>query len=503
MLNTAPDSNTDNFHDFSPAGVASVDINGVFIEVNRKFAELFGYETHELDGQHLEVLLPFAMRERHKSLFGSMSLHGAGRTLNNSKPLTCLTKTGKTVYVLIGLRPVRRNLHSKNPDAWLVHVCDVTELVSSSEKLQATLTETLKQKEQIKAMLHQRELMLRVLSHELRTPLSVVTGFLESTIHAEQSALPARRVIANVGDRLAALSKVSQVWLGQTEPIHLSTDVPRKRILKQIQRIKDLHQVDSIILSIQLDETMDLEVQMDWDRLNSLLGRSLSIALRNNLFLDSGIQIQFKLTDIQSDNARFEFDLKIDQPPKAATSHDQNQLPIDIDQILIEALAEQLGGHSKIVMQNGLLESLHFDCRVAIQSKSELLEPTEKSWHDFRVLLVEDEAMIRKLETLQLNKWGAQVDSVADGQLALEHLQSSQEHYDLVLMDLHMPVKNGFDCTREIREKFPDRCTHIVALTAGGTAGDRAKAFDAGVDGFFLKPLKKENLANMISRQTA
>lgn len=493
----------DNFHDFSPAGVATVDGQGVLIEVNRKFAELFGYDLHELDGQHLEVLLPMSIRERHKSLFASMDLFGQGRTLNNSKPLACIRKDGQPVHVLIGLRPVRQNSESGNPDGWLVHVCDVTELVKSSDQLRATLAETLKQKEQIKAMLHQREVMLRVLSHELRTPLSVVTSFLEGTLSEDTGSPQTANIMANIGDRLTALSKVSQVWLGQTDPIDLSKSEPKTRILNQVKRITNLHQVDPVIVRVNFDASMAFELQLDWHRFDSILRRSLSLAFRNEVFRDSGIELKVWLSSIQADRAALQFQLSIDNGSIIDHTHDPDQLPIDIDQVLIEALSEQMAGHSTIVKEGGLLKGVSFICPVALCHPDQQTQHKTTNWQGLRVFLVEDEPLVRKMQTIQLQKWGARVHAVSDGQMAIEHLQATENGYDLVLMDLHMPVKNGFDCTREMRASFPERCPVIVALTAGGTAGDRARAFEAGVDGFFLKPLKQEDLSNMLSAQPA
>ncbi|MDX1670297.1 MAG: response regulator, partial [Limnobacter sp.] len=167
-----------------------------------------------------------------------------------------------------------------------------------------------------------------------------------------------------------------------------------------------------------------------------------------------------------------------------------------IDQALIHEHTRAMHGHCEFNNSNGLLRRFCFECE-AEMTKTDTACVAVRSWKDLTVLLVEDEPLVRKLHTLQLEKWGATVHSLANGQQALEHLRNTSTQYDLVLMDLHMPVKNGFDCTREMKSEFAERCRTIVALTAGGTREDQDRAFECGVDGFFLKPLKKDDLATM------
>ena len=93
---------------------------------------------------------------------------------------------------------------------------------------------------------------------------------------------------------------------------------------------------------------------------------------------------------------------------------------------------------------------------------------------------------------------GAEVDLAEHGEQAIEVLEKDQVIYDLVMMDLHMPVMNGFDAIKDLRRRFRRRCACIVALTAGGTPDDELKAYNVGADNFLLKPLRREHLNSEI-----
>ncbi|MDQ6992863.1 MAG: transporter substrate-binding domain-containing protein [Mariprofundus sp.] len=112
-----------------------------------------------------------------------------------------------------------------------------------------------------------------------------------------------------------------------------------------------------------------------------------------------------------------------------------------------------------------------------------------------RVLVVEDQITNQMVAKGLLNRLGATVDLVADGQEAVKAMQ--QFVYDLVLMDCQMPVMDGFEATRLIRaspSKVLHSATPIVAMTANIMQGDREKCFDAGMDDFIGKPVRLDQL---------
>ena len=116
------------------------------------------------------------------------------------------------------------------------------------------------------------------------------------------------------------------------------------------------------------------------------------------------------------------------------------------------------------------------------------------------VLVVEDNRTNQLVARAMLRKLGLQVELAANGAEAVA--QVSQTHFDLVLMDCQMPVMDGFEATRLIRQMPSERNPPlpIVALTANAMHGDERDCLDAGMDAFLAKPLTLLNLHNMLAR---
>lgn len=119
----------------------------------------------------------------------------------------------------------------------------------------------------------------------------------------------------------------------------------------------------------------------------------------------------------------------------------------------------------------------------------------------YRILVVEDNVTNQKVAMGMLKRLGFRADAVSNGQEAIELLQLIQ--YDLVLMDVHMPVMDGYTATKEIRldEKIVNRRVPIVALTASALKGDKKKCIDAGMDDYISKPVDLRKLQRVLSRQ--
>ncbi len=117
------------------------------------------------------------------------------------------------------------------------------------------------------------------------------------------------------------------------------------------------------------------------------------------------------------------------------------------------------------------------------------------------VLLVEDNKINRKVAMKMLEAMGHKVSIVQNGQEAVEAVESHPSEYDIILMDIQMPVMGGEEATRRIRvieEQAPFR-TPIIALTANAMKGDRERFLAAGMDDYISKPVKREDLIRAFS----
>jgi len=121
----------------------------------------------------------------------------------------------------------------------------------------------------------------------------------------------------------------------------------------------------------------------------------------------------------------------------------------------------------------------------------------------FRILLVEDNEVNRKLAVRLLEKMGHQVTLVSNGAEACETLCAAT--YDIVLMDLQMPVMGGLEATCKIREREQHSGQHvpILAMTAHAAAQDEKRCLEAGMDGYLTKPIRREVLRKEIERAVA
>ena len=175
----------------------------------------------------------------------------------------------------------------------------------------------------------------------------------------------------------------------------------------------------------------------------------------------------------------------------APSSADQNRdKRLGIDRRLTKPLRRTL-------LHEAILQALG----VAVPSEKERSRDTERG-PGLRLLLVEDNSINQKLATRLLEKMGHHVALAVNGQEAIEMLR--QKTFDLVLMDIQMPVMGGVDATRKIRAEEQRTGTHtpIIAMTANAMAGDAEKYLQNGMDGYVSKPIRADILRAEIDRLT-
>jgi len=169
----------------------------------------------------------------------------------------------------------------------------------------------------------------------------------------------------------------------------------------------------------------------------------------------------------------------------------------------------------KPVLQQQLRDCLELVLGRASQSDTSACPPeghglvtrhtvAESAKQRVRILLAEDNVINQKVAQNILGKLGYKSDVVADGREAVRALEMID--YDLVLMDCMMPELDGFEATLMIRDassKVRNHTVPIIAMTANAMKGDREKCLEAGMDDYLSKPVKKEDLAEMIEKWIA
>ena len=113
-----------------------------------------------------------------------------------------------------------------------------------------------------------------------------------------------------------------------------------------------------------------------------------------------------------------------------------------------------------------------------------------------RILIVEDNEMNRDMLTRRLKRKGYEIEVAVDGQQGVEMATSSMP--DIVLMDMSLPVKDGWSATRELKRNMATAGLKIIALTAHAMDGDKQKALAAGCDDYDTKPIDMKRLLGKI-----
>jgi two-component system, sensor histidine kinase and response regulator len=131
-------------------------------------------------------------------------------------------------------------------------------------------------------------------------------------------------------------------------------------------------------------------------------------------------------------------------------------------------------------------------------SRSGMLARSVRSLEGVRVLVVEDNTINQKVAVRILERFGCRPDGASDGREAIALIASIP--YDIVLMDCQMPEMDGFEATAAIRRmEGSTRHTCIIAMTANALQGDREKCIDAGMDDYIPKPVKPEDLLDVMT----
>ena len=161
---------------------------------------------------------------------------------------------------------------------------------------------------------------------------------------------------------------------------------------------------------------------------------------------------------------------------------------------ITKALVELMGGEIQVESELNQGARFIFTCPLetvagSVQPETDPLDRRERRTYDRRVLVVDDNPTNRLVAQRMLQRLGCEVQCADDGRDAV---QKAREHaFDLILMDVAMPVMDGYEATREIRDMDEAIArTPIVAMTAYAMPGDRERCLDAGMDDYVTKPMR-------------
>ncbi|MDO4961942.1 MAG: response regulator [Eubacteriales bacterium] len=368
---------------------------------------------------------------------------------------------------------------------------------------------------------------LNNMSHDIRTPMNAIIGFtnLAKANSGDKSVVDDYlEKIGNASEHLLNLiNDILDMSRIESGKVTLSEDTQNLRVV--LDSIREIVQSDAEAKQLKLSvETEGIEhayVVCDKLRLKQVLLNVISNALK---YTNPGGSIWIKAAEkefLREDNAAvYEFRVKdtgigmseefvktiFEAFTRETTSTLSGVSGTGLGMAITKNIIDMMDGSIEVNSKKGEGSEFIITLKFPLADEEELIrqkaaaEEEEEEEMDFtgrRILLVEDNELNREIAEEILTEVGFEVETAENGQLACDALAASEMGYfDLVLMDVQMPVMDGYEATRTIRRFENPHLAGIpiIAMTANAFEEDRKMAFDAGMDGHIAKPIDVEVL---------
>ncbi|MGI9213578.1 MAG: ATP-binding protein [Methylococcaceae bacterium] len=375
----------------------------------------------------------------------------------------------------------------------------------------------------------EQERFLATTSHELRTPLNGILGMAElalaSDIDPPQRMDYLRQIVASGRTLVEMISGVFD--LGKIESCHLElehTDFNLHRFLRDLKsNYTGLAQVKSLSFTLTLEDGLPRRVHGDPGRLRQILNNYMGNALK---FTEKGGIVLYAIP-VSGDRLRFEVkdtgigiseeaQSRLFQPySQAEQSTARRYGGTGLGLSICRKLAQLMGGEVGVYSRKGQGSCFWVEVEMPLAdngldtSESEDNADSDAAMPDIQglnILVADDSAVNLLVVTRMLERAGVNVGQANDGKEAVELFSTSVANakpFDLILMDVHMPIMDGLEATRYIRTLAGGQDVPVIALTAGVMAHEREEALAAGMSDFATKPLKIKQLITLIHQTVA
>lgn len=353
------------------------------------------------------------------------------------------------------------------------------------------------------------------ISHELRTPLNGMIGLIsllkktglndKQQEYVNDTELMARNMLTLVNDILD---------YSKFESGSLVLQQINFNLLQELTEVLQIFRKKTSEKNIQFISRQDTDlphfVKGDPVRLMQILNNLLQNAVK---FTDKGsIRVHISLVSEEGDRFRLRFSVT---DTGCGISESEQKRIWDVFEMGDESYTRSFGGAGLGLAVSSKLASL-MNGEMGMSSAEgsgssfwftvELLKGTEPDLLNSKIcqkiLVVEDNLINQKVSKATLQNLGYEVDLAENGKIAVDKFSKTQ--YDIVLMDIQMPMMDGIQATREIRkiekEQKSRKRTHIVALTANSMLDDKKKCEEAGVDSYLSKPFNLEKFPVLLSQ---
>ncbi len=484
--------------------IVTIDESGRVINCNQSTETMFGYNKNEMVGHNINILVPQPDRDKHDSYLHRFLTSQKSHIIGIGREVIGERKDGTPI-------PIHLSVGHAEVNGNHIFVGSMTDFTVQKQVEQ----ELAQAKELAETAAEAKGLFLANMSHEIRTPMNAIIGMtnivLESTLqesqrhHLETVSRSAQSLLAILNDILDA----SKIESGQL----MIEDIPfviRESIEDVCAAVQPLIGEHPVQLLIDIDPNLPDILIADAGRLRQILINLISNAIK---FTEEGsitVHCSYEnkhlfcsVTDtgigIPDDRQQDIFKRFVQADSSTARKYGGTGLGTYISAQLIE----QMGGHIwlKSHIGQGSTFSLKVPCEQshAPVNKAETIQ-TDNPPATMQLLLVEDQPANQELMQIRLQQSGHTVTLAENGQEALEILKT--DSFDLILMDVHLPIMDGVEVTRHIRQNatfHQQRDIPIIALTASILRSEQDTYMNAGMNAVVGKPIDFIELAQVMN----
>ncbi|WP_166831357.1 PAS domain-containing protein [Thalassoroseus pseudoceratinae] len=497
------------------AFVVFKDTKNRILRINQFAADAVGLPIEAIEGRHTREIYPTEAdafyEDDLKVARTGKPRYGIVEPVKNGDGSTSWLRTDK-----IPLFDVHGNV-----ERILVVAIDVTTLIETQGELEAA-------KKAAEAANHAKSQFLANMSHEIRTPMSAILGFADVLAQSvsETQHIEAANTIRRNGDHLLSLINdildLSKIEAGRMT-MHTQRLSPRLLVNEVVESLHWRTKNSRIALRVTTVGLVPAWIESDLTRLRqiliNLIGNALKFTHEGSIEVclqtkqtSSGERqlLEFAVTDtgigVDEKNLDRLFEPFTQVDDSATRQHGGTGLGLTICKRLVEmlggeiSLESRLGEGSTFRFVIPYVESapLENSARESVHAKSQPTHVTEGLSKSRHVLLAEDGPDNQRLFKFLLQKAGFTVSIAVNGREALEAVEAGWDDFDLILMDLEMPVLDGYSATRELRALGYER--PIVALTAHAMPEVAERCHAVGFSDYATKPIRRQALLDLIAK---
>lgn len=497
---------------YAPAGYFTLSRSGEILELNLVASQIFGIEKHALLNRQFGAFVS----EDTRPIFNEFLENIFKFHTRSSCDITLDTNLKVSKYLNLS------GIHKENGEECLLTVVDI----SQSKQMEIELSNAIAQAEDASKA---KSDFLANMSHEIRTPLNGIIGFTHLLMNTEMNHNQLEYMDAINESATILKGIINDVLdLSKIESRNLELYIEKIDLLELVHHVVFLfkHQASQkrIDLILKIDDAVPQYIFTDSVRLKqiliNLLGNALKFTSFGQIELDliqikaakkNETTLQFSIKDtgigIKLQNQEKIFQSFIQEDNSTSRKFGGTGLGLSITNQLLGLMNSKL----QLTSEFGKGSNFYFILDVKkSNTKNKLKKIIEKSSENkinaiktektIRILVVEDNRINMLLTKKLLEKIvpNSIIFEASDGNEAI--MMFHKEELDLILMDVQMPIKNGYEATIEIRKINPAENIPVIALSAGILMEDKQRCFDSGMNDFISKPIVEDELQQKIAQ---